>query len=77
MPFRGIRGWRAPAEDLLSLLAISFPPPPKEMVLNVEVIKYLADGLADDVFDGLGLVIKRRNRGEEVRAHVSGHGHEP
>jgi len=46
-------------------------------MLDLKIIKYLSNGLVNDIVDGLGLVIKGGYRGKEMGAHVGGHGHQP
>ena len=59
-------------EEILS----PFPPSPEKTVFDAEIVKDLPNGLIDDVFDGLGLMIKGWHRREDVGAHVRRHGHE-
>jgi hypothetical protein len=58
-------------------IAVSLSPASKKVVLNAKVIKYFSNGLINNVIYGLGLMIKRGYGGQNVGAHVRGHGHEP
>jgi len=53
-----------------------FPPTPVEVVLNPHIIEDLADGLADKVLNGLGVIIEGGYGGKDMGAHISGRGHE-
>ena len=58
-------------------IAVSLPPASKKGMLYAKVIKYLSNGLINNVIYGLGLMIKRWYRGQYMGAHVRGHSHEP
>jgi hypothetical protein len=46
-------------------------------VLDAEVVEDLADGLIDNVFDGLGLMVKGGHRWQNVGSHIGGQAHQP
>ena len=57
-------------------IAVSLSPASKKVVLYAKVIKYLSNGLINNVIYGLWLMIKRGYGRQNVGAHVRGHGHE-
>ncbi len=56
-------------------IAVSLSPAFKKVMLYAKVIKYLSNGLINNVIYGLWLMIKRWYRGQYMGAHVRGHGH--
>jgi hypothetical protein len=57
-------------------IAVLLSPSFKKIVLYAKIVKHFPNGLIDNVFNGLWLMIEGGDRWQNVGAHIGGHCHE-
>ena len=71
---RPLKQWKKVV--LVVIVYLIFSPALEKVVLDAETIKYLSDGLIDNIFDVFGLMIKGGYGRQNMGAHIGGHCHQ-